>query len=419
MSKGPNLKPCEIREAMFSKIAATLAVAGSAAAASVSCPADLPYSCANTTVVEDLCCFESPGGAVLLTQFWDTAPSTGPSDSWTLHGLWPDNCDGSYEQNCDPNRAYTNITAILQEKAPCTLKAMHVYWKDYKGNDESFWEHEFGKHGTCMSTLEPQCYSNYQPTEEVADYFTRAVDLFKSLPTYDWLAAAGIVPSSTATYTLAAIQAALTAHHGHEVVIRCSGSSLNELWYHYRVRGSIQSGEFAAVEPVGSGSTCPKTGIKYLPKYATSTPTTTTTTTTTTTKGSTPTPTATSVPTGVPGVLAGKGYIKVLPDGFMISTGNWYRASGTPATFTATPNDDGTAFTLETSKGPCQILADASLSCAPANIQTKFHVNGKSSYYRTPRASTLPLCPAARTRGSFTSRQRLCRCSCTGNRCRQ
>ncbi|KAJ3557068.1 hypothetical protein NPX13_g10005 [Xylaria arbuscula] len=180
---------------MFSKIAATtLAVAGSAAAASVSCPADLPFSCSNTTVVEDLCCFEAPGGAVLLTQFWDTAPSTGPSDSWTIHGLWPDNCDGTYEQYCDPAREYTNITAILKAQSPCTLKSMQVYWKDYQGDDETFWEHEFGKHGTCMSTLEPSCYPSYSPTEEVGDYFTRAVSLFKTLPTYDWLAAAGIVP---------------------------------------------------------------------------------------------------------------------------------------------------------------------------------------------------------------------------------
>ena len=45
-------------------------------------------SCHNTSAVEDLCCFNSPGGALLQTQFWDTKPVTGPDDSWTIHGLW-------------------------------------------------------------------------------------------------------------------------------------------------------------------------------------------------------------------------------------------------------------------------------------------------------------------------------------------
>jgi ribonuclease T2 len=45
-------------------------------------------SCHNTTLVEDLCCFNAPGGQLLQTQFWDTQPVTGPDDSWTLHGLW-------------------------------------------------------------------------------------------------------------------------------------------------------------------------------------------------------------------------------------------------------------------------------------------------------------------------------------------
>lgn len=45
-------------------------------------------SCHNTTVVQDLCCFNAPGGQLLQTQFWDSSPPTGPSDSWTLHGLW-------------------------------------------------------------------------------------------------------------------------------------------------------------------------------------------------------------------------------------------------------------------------------------------------------------------------------------------
>ena len=45
-------------------------------------------SCHNTTVVNNLCCFNAPGGSLLQTQFWDTNPASGPSNSWTIHGLW-------------------------------------------------------------------------------------------------------------------------------------------------------------------------------------------------------------------------------------------------------------------------------------------------------------------------------------------
>lgn len=51
------------------------------------CPVDGPLSC-HSTSAEPTCCFVAPGGQFLLTQFWDTNPSIGPVDSWTLHGLW-------------------------------------------------------------------------------------------------------------------------------------------------------------------------------------------------------------------------------------------------------------------------------------------------------------------------------------------
>ena len=48
----------------------------------------------------DSCCVETYGGLVLATQFWDVYTgfeSQGqvlPKDSWTIHGLWPDFCNG-------------------------------------------------------------------------------------------------------------------------------------------------------------------------------------------------------------------------------------------------------------------------------------------------------------------------------------
>lgn len=69
-------------------LASSQLVAAGTLGAPKSCPADGEFSCQNSTQVEDTCCFNAPGGLILLTEFWDTDPVTGPEDSWTIHGLW-------------------------------------------------------------------------------------------------------------------------------------------------------------------------------------------------------------------------------------------------------------------------------------------------------------------------------------------
>jgi len=327
-----------------------------------SCP-NAQLSCHNTTAVENLCCFNAPGGQILQTQFWDASPATGPEDSWTIHGLWPDRCDGTYDANCDSSRAYSNITAILNSfGATDLLSYMSTYWKDYKGDDESFWYHEWAKHGTCISTLEPECYDDHKATEEVVDFFQKTVDLFKTLPSYEWLSAAGITPSTSKTYTFAAIQSAIQAKRpGVEVTLGCKSGALNEIWYHYDVRGSVQTGEFVASDPDGTKSTCPQTGIKYLPKNGGSSPPSTTTTA------------GGPAPTSAPGTpFSGKGYLNVVVNGAkkgcIISKGTWY-TTGTCATFTATEADN--SFTLSSSKGKCGIVGGA-LACDGSASVTGF-----------------------------------------------
>lgn len=215
---------------------------------------------------------------------------------------------------------------------------MQTYWKDYQGDDEQFWSHEWDKHGTCISTLEPACYGDdYQPTQEVVDFFKKAVELFKTLPSYEWLSEAGITPSDSKTYTSAEIQDALKAKHGNEVTIGCKDGSFNEIWYHYNVKGSVITGEFVSAPPDGTKSTCPASGIKYLPKGSGgSSGGGSSSTTTTSAAGTDPTS-----PPSSGGSFSGKGQLKVVnsetgaQDGCLISSGTWY-VSGTCATFTAT-----------------------------------------------------------------------------------
>ncbi|KAI9843775.1 MAG: ribonuclease T2-like [Sclerophora amabilis] len=357
-SRTPSLRSIAKMAIGSAQVALGPASMGALAGDSKSC-SNTQLSCQNTTAVSDLCCFNAPGGQLLLTQFWDYDPATGPEDSWTLHGLWPDRCDGTYDANCDPSRKFSNITGILEsfEKNEL-LDYMSTYWKDYKGDDETFWEHEWSKHGTCISTLEVKCYTEYKPQEELVDYFQKAVDLFKGLPTYETLADAGITPDTSKTYTSAEILAAISAVTDHEVTIGCSSGALNQVWYHYNVRGSLQSGIFEATEPDGTKSSCPATGVKYLPKRGGSGPPTTTTT-----KG--------TGPTGTPGIpFTGSGYLNAESGGCLISSGKWF-SSGTCATYIAKASETDSGFTLTSSKGACGI-SSGEFKCGSGISSTTF-----------------------------------------------
>ncbi|POY72051.1 hypothetical protein BMF94_4921 [Rhodotorula taiwanensis] len=358
------------------------------------CPAPflLPESCINGASPDfpglDGCCTNVPGGFLLQTQFWDTAPSTGPNNSWTVHGLWPDRCDGSYDAYCDPSREYTDIRGILQQNAPSLLPFMDTYWKDGNGDDNSFWAHEWNKHGTCISTLNTTCYGRaYKQYEEVVDYYERTIELFKSLPTYDWLAAEGIVPSASQTYTLEQLQTAARKHFGYEAVWGCTGGNkLDEVWYGYHTRGPIAGGKFIPTSPDGSKSSCPDTGIRYLPKYAPSTST-----------GSGSISNSTS-PYGNSTSAFFQGVVNGTEQGCLISAGAWF-TSGTCATLHLTPASPSTdlaaGFTMTSSKGPCAVASGA-LSCAAGNTASTFTLDSnKNLVYQGSSSFTADAVPPA------------------------
>ncbi|CAK5266158.1 unnamed protein product [Mycena citricolor] len=236
-------------------------------AISSSCAGTSVASCMNTTAVHDLCCFEAPGGLLLQTQFWDTNPETGPVDSWTIHGLWPDHCDLSFSESCDPSRAYKNIAGLLSAQgAQSTLDYMKTYWVDIDGQNERFWEHEWSTHGTCYSTLKPSCLPQGSPQgAEAVAFFNTVVGLFQQLPTYTWLANQGITPSSSATYDLQTLTDALQTGAGFAPVLDCRGSALDSVSWYFHLQGSLLDGTMVPVGAPEKG-TCPSTGIKYVPK---------------------------------------------------------------------------------------------------------------------------------------------------------
>ncbi|KAK2460431.1 hypothetical protein APHAL10511_007596 [Amanita phalloides] len=233
-----------------------------------SCDASGVPSCSNSSDVANLCCFEYPGGLITLTQFWDTHPSTGPSDSWTIHGLWPNHCDGTYDQGCDPSRYYTDLPDLLTNQgAGDTLSFMHKYWVDIHGDNEHFWQHEWNKHGTCYSTLNPSCLLGDSPQgAEAVAFFQTVVKLYKQYNIYGALSNAGITPAKNREYSQSDLESALSTAFGVTPGFGCShGRYLNEAYIWFNLQGSVVDGTFTAVNAPTPGN-CGSDGILYVPK---------------------------------------------------------------------------------------------------------------------------------------------------------
>ncbi|KIX07186.1 uncharacterized protein Z518_01839 [Rhinocladiella mackenziei CBS 650.93] len=353
----------------------------------LSCPFPLPRSI-------DTCCFNHPSGHFLQTQFWDTSPALGPNDSWTIHGLWPDLCTGGFDAYCDSSRSHHDIRRILHALGPeltdDLLAFMDKYWLSLYGGNVHLWTHEWNKHGTCISTLEPACYGSNSDDKsdttnlDVLDYFVHTTSLFKTLDTYAILADAGILPSEHTTYTLRELEDAVeSSTHGFPVTFRCNRfGELDEVWYHFSVMGSMRRryGDsktgmgadnygsptlnastvreiFIPTAPDGALSNCPRRSITYRPKTSFSDP------------NPSPTSSSTATSTSTSALFAGKGHLEIhivnrddisapSKKGCLTRMGDWY-ASGTCATFRAQPDVADPAhsplFSLSSSYSPCLI----------------------------------------------------------------
>lgn len=119
-------------------------------------------------------------------------------------GLWPENNDGSWPCNC-PGPAF-NETALEP-----IAEDLNKFWPSLSGPSPTFWAHEWTTHGTCS-------------TVDFADqfaFFNGTLALRSSYSIVDALATAGIAPSNTKSFTLAAFNSALKAAYGHTALISC------------------------------------------------------------------------------------------------------------------------------------------------------------------------------------------------------
>eukprot|EP00850_Spirogloea_muscicola_P003701 SM000015S01201 [mRNA] locus=s15:521494:523148:+ [translate_table: standard] len=129
-----------------------------------------------------------------------------PDAQFSIHGLWPNYADGSYPQDCDPSRPF-RISEIRDLEGD-----LEDFWDTLNcpaSKGESFWSHEWSKHGTCADTL----------SDEHA-YFEAALELWNSTFVTQALADAGITPG--ASYNLRDITDAIEGYTGYTPAIECN-----------------------------------------------------------------------------------------------------------------------------------------------------------------------------------------------------
>ena len=93
-----------------------------------------------------------------------------PKNSMTIHGLWPSLKSGAQLNQC------TNGVKVVDDGSSL-FSNMKTYWPSFSKLNKDFWEHEYNKHGHCMS--------EYKGWGSYKQYFNYVIDLhlrtYKSL----------------------------------------------------------------------------------------------------------------------------------------------------------------------------------------------------------------------------------------------
>ncbi|KAM9999086.1 hypothetical protein ACTFIZ_002661 [Dictyostelium cf. discoideum] len=132
-------------------------------------------------------------------------------EAFTIHGLWPENSDGSYPSFCSGPSFNVNAIQDLEDQ-------LNFDWPSLTGPNTDFWTHEFSKHGTCSIT---------GPITDIHDYFATGIKLYTEFNITAALESENIYPSDSNTYKPADITNAITTHLGGKPGIQCSSGQLS------------------------------------------------------------------------------------------------------------------------------------------------------------------------------------------------
>ncbi len=135
--------------------------------------------------------------------------------SWTVHGTWPTKIGTVGPVNCNDTWPFDlnqvkDLVSQLKQVWPDLLSG---------GTYDSFWAHEWDKHGTCASSL-PALYGEH-------NYFGATIKLHSHFNIDSILSAEEIVPSKTSNYTREAILDAIKTGAGSMPDLTCYQKNLH------------------------------------------------------------------------------------------------------------------------------------------------------------------------------------------------
>ncbi|CAH8429873.1 unnamed protein product [Schistosoma haematobium] len=145
-------------------------------------------------------------------------------NNFTIHGLWPKILLDKDPQ-CKPKEQF-NITKLQD-----LLKDLERLWpslKDYS-KPESFWKHEFSKHGMCVHE-DPKIKNQH-------GYFEFGLNLMKRFNILEFLKKHGIIPHVSQQYETRKLQDIFESEFRHNVSLYCTDKKgqkgvqrLEEIW---------------------------------------------------------------------------------------------------------------------------------------------------------------------------------------------
>ena len=141
-----------------------------------------------------------------------------PTNTMTIHGLWPSLKSGTYLDDCTSGVDVTDDGSSL-------FTQMKIYWPSFQNTNEYFWSHEYNKHGYCM--VEEYGWSGYE------EYFQFVLNLHTK--TYAKLITQAFPSYSSQTVTVAyatLVSAIQTVIPNATINMKCTGGYISELYFY-------------------------------------------------------------------------------------------------------------------------------------------------------------------------------------------